>query len=287
MWTYLDCVPCFIRQALDAARFVSEDEVLHERVLRRILDATSRMEFDNPPPYMGGEVHRIVREETGSSDPYEQIKRRSTVAACALVESARDQIDAAPDPFDAAVRFAIAGNVMDFALSAVWDEARIKATFADALTRPIARSEVGRLKEDAETAALILYIGDNAGETVLDGLLLERLSQGRVTYVVKGGPVVNDATREDAHAAGIGDLARIVDTGSDAPGVILKDTSQEFRNLFRLADLVIAKGQANYESLSGSREGIYFLTQVKCAVVARDAGASVGDWLCTRSAPSH
>jgi hypothetical protein len=232
---------------------------------------------------MGCQIHRIVREETGSPDPYAQIKRRSTEAALRLLPTARDRVAAAADPFDAAVRFAIAGNVMDFALSAAWNEERIEATFAEALTRPIVRSDVGRLKEDAGIAALILYIGDNAGETVLDGLLLERLPRGRVTYVVKGAPVVNDATREDALAAGIGEFARIVDTGSDAPGVILQDTSREFRDLFRLADLVIAKGQANYESLSGSREGVYFLTQVKCPVMARDAGASVGDWLCERS----
>jgi uncharacterized protein with ATP-grasp and redox domains len=104
-----------------------------------------------------------------------------------------------------------------------------------------------------------------------------------VRFAVKGGPVINDATREDAEAGGVGELARIVDTGTDSPGVILEDCSPEFRDAFETADLVIAKGQANYETLADCGREVFFLTQVKCPVVARDTGAEVGDWLCVRT----
>jgi hypothetical protein len=192
------------------------------------------------------------------------------------------RVEAAGDPFEAAVRFAIAGNVMDFSLASSWDGSRIEESLDEALSKTLARSDVEELRDAAGTAALILYIGDNAGETVFDRLLLERLPEGRVVYAVKGAPVINDATREDAGAAGVGELVRVVDTGADSPGAILEDCSQEFRDFFTLADVVIAKGQANYETLCDCGREVFLLTQVKCQVVARDTGAAVGDWMCLR-----
>jgi len=280
MRTYIDCVPCFVRQALAAARLVSSDEAAHERVLRRVLDAGSRIGFEHSPPYIGREIHRIIREETGSSDPYADIKRHSTEAALELLGATRARVETASDPFDAAVRFAIAGNVMDFALAATWDGTKIGEALDGALSKDLAASDVGELEEAAGTAATILYIGDNAGEIVLDRLLLERLPEGRVKFAVRGSPVINDAVREDAEASGIGQVAEVVDTGSDAPGVILDDCSGEFRELFSLADVVIAKGQGNYESLCDCGREVFFLTQVKCDVIARDTGAPVGGWMC-------
>ena len=282
MRTFLDCVPCFVKQALAAARLVSSDEALGERVLRRVLGQASRLEFDRSPAHMGGEIHRIIREETGSADPYADIKRRSTEIALAQLDATRARVDAAPDPFDAAVRFAIAGNVMDFALASTWDGNRIGESLEEALSKALVRSDVEELRQTARTAAIILYIGDNAGEIVFDRLLLERLPAGRVSFAVKGGPVINDATREDAEAAGVDEVAKIVDTGADSPGTILDYCSHEFRDLFSLADVVIAKGQANYETLCDCGREVFFLTQVKCAVIARDTGAQVGDWVCMR-----
>ena len=280
MRTFIDCVPCFVNQALAAARMVSQDEAVHERVLRRVLDAGSRIPFDRSPPHIGREIHRIIREETASADPYADIKRRSTETALDHLDDARTRVEAAADPFEAATRFAIAGNIMDFALAATWDGTRVEEALEAALTRKMDISDVGKLKEAVREAASILYIGDNAGEIVLDRLLLEQLPPGRVKFAVKGAPVINDATRDDAEASGISGVAEVVDTGSDAPGVIFDDCSPEFSDLFSLADVVIAKGQANYETLCDCGREVFFLTQVKCPVIARDTGAPVGGWIC-------
>jgi len=282
MRTFLDCVPCFVRQALDASRLVSSDESVQERVLRGVLEVASLIPLDRSPPHMAREIHRIIRKETGSADPYAEIKRSSTEIALAHLDAARERVLAAADPFEAAVRFAIAGNVMDFALASTWDGNRIETSLSDALDKELFRSDIKELKGTVETAALILYIADNAGETVFDRLLLEQLPAGRVRYAVKGGPVINDSTREDAAASGIGELARIVDTGTDSPGVILEDCSSEFRDLFSLADAVIAKGQANYETLCDCGREVFLLTQVKCPVIARDTEGKIGDWICMR-----
>ncbi len=282
MRTFLDCVPCFVKQALAAARLVSTDEAVHERVLRRVLAQGSRLAFDKSPAHMARAMHRIIREETGSPDPYADIKRRSTEIALAQLDAARERVNASADPFEAAVRFSIAGNIMDFAMASTWNENSIEEALDKALDKTLARSDVAALKQATETAALILYIGDNAGEIVFDRLLLERLPAGRVRFAVKGGPIINDATREDAEASGLAELACIVDTGTDSPGVILEDCSREFRELFALAGLVIAKGQANYETLGDCGREVFLLTQVKCPVIARDTAAAVGDWICMR-----
>lgn len=110
---------------------------------------------------------------------------------------------------------------------------------------------------------------------------------GKVDYAVKGAPVINDATLEDALAAGLDEVAELIDNGSDAPGTILSDCSATFRRYFDDADLVMAKGQANYESLSCAEREIFFLTQVKCPVIGRDLGKPVGSWIIREYKGSH
>lgn len=264
---------------------VSTDEDVGERVLRRVLEAAARMRMDFPPPFMGRTIHRIIREETGSADPYAALKRESTQTASRLSGSVEQHIKAAPDPFEAAVRYAVAGNVMDYALVSTWDPEKINVCFAEALSKPIDRAAVRSLEKSVAAASRILYIGDNAGETVFDKLLIQRLPANTVTYAVKGSPIINDAIREDAEDAGINAFAKIVDNGSDAPGTILDLCSVVFRDLFEAADVVIAKGQANLETLNRCDRDVFFLTQVKCPVIARDLNANVGDWVVEHYQP--
>ncbi|MFC1601009.1 DUF89 domain-containing protein [Candidatus Sumerlaeota bacterium] len=280
MKTFLDCVPCFIQQSLNVTRDLSQDEGLAQNVLRRVLAAVARMPMDRPPPYMGLEIHRIIRDEIGCADPYARLKEQSTRTAIELLPEARRLMAGAADSFEAAVRIAIAGNIMDFALMANWDEARIRDSLFSAMDRPLVRNDVPQLKEAASNAASVLFIGDNAGEVVFDKLLLELLPPGRVTFGVKSSPIINDATRADAEAAAIQEVARIMDNGADAPGTILEICSEEFQHCFEQADVVIAKGQGNYETLSGvDKKGLFFLLMAKCPVVARDIGCQVGDFI--------
>ena len=277
--TYLDCIPCFLRQTLEVTRLVSgQDEVMAERALRRVLTATHSFRLDLPPPYMGRQIHRIIREVTGCKDPYADLKQKSTETALVLSKSVEQSIQDSSHPFRAAVRFSIAGNVMDYANASGWDGDGIDRCIDDALSKPLDEDALNTLERDAGNAKDILFIADNAGETVFDRLLIQRLPQNAVTYVVKGAPVINDATREDAEMAGIGEVARIVDTGSDAPGTILDFCSTEFCEVFDEADLVIAKGQANLETLFGCHREVFFLTQIKCPVIARNVGGEVGEW---------
>jgi uncharacterized protein with ATP-grasp and redox domains len=129
----------------------------------------------------------------------------------------------------------------------------------------------------------ILYLGDNAGEIVFDRLLIEQLPCEKITFVVKGRPILNDAVMEDAQIVGLTDMVDVIDNGSDAPGTILESCSETFRRRFDQSDLIIAKGQGNYETLSEVDKNIFFLVRPKCSVLARHLGREIGSLVLSGS----
>jgi uncharacterized protein with ATP-grasp and redox domains len=272
MRTYLDCYPCFLRQALDAARKAGAGVEQQKAVLSRVLDVLREVEPSSTPPEIGCRVHRIVRRVVSDGDPYQAAKEASTHQALALYPRLKALVAQADEPLDAAVRLSIAGNIIDLGPAQEYD---LWSTVERVLAQPYAVDDRLALRAALSSAGRVLVLADNAGETVFDRLLIETLDVP-VTYAVKGGPVLNDATREDALAAGVGRVAEIVDTGSNAPGTILDWCSEEFRRLYEGAELVVAKGQANYETLSEEGPEVFFLLQAKCPIIARDAGVPVG-----------
>jgi len=276
MRTYLDCFPCFVRQALDAARFATEDEEVHKKVVRDVLCLTAGMDMHQPPPVIGQQVHRLIREITGQEDPYHEQKRRSNELALRLYGEMEQDVQEAPDPLEAAIRLAIAGNILDFGMNSRLEHAHAEKVIGAALRDEFDSTELSAFSAAVNQAEDILYLGDNAGEIVFDRVLIEKLPHAKVTFVVKGSPVINDVTMEDAEAAGLIDLVEVITNGSDGPGTILQSCSSAFRERFRRADLVIAKGQANYESLSDIDKNVFFILKAKCPVIARDLGCEIG-----------
>lgn len=279
MQSYTECIPCFVRQAHDALKLVGSDERDTHQALQRVLVETARFPLDHTPPAMAQTIHRIIREELDHADPYVQIKADSTRLALRLAEEAKGVIDSSIDPFRMAVRFSIAGNIMDFALVANWNRLNLADFIEETRLRSLDDGAVEKLRSAVAEAENILFLGDNAGETVFDRLLIEQMLGKKVVYAVKSAPVINDATLAEARAAGLHEVAELVENGSDAPGTILDDCSGEFCRYFEDADLVIAKGQANYETLSSVTRPVFFLTQVKCPVIGRDLGEPVGSWV--------
>ena len=250
-----------------------------ERVLEAVRGKIASFPADHPPAEMARDIHELVRLVSGVRDPYAWIKGVSNEVCRSCMRRVRKQVERSPDPLSTAVKLAIAGNVIDydaFPASRMSPSDVVEAVGAT-LSQPLSGDSPEDLRRAAEDANAILYIADNAGECFLDRPLLERLPLRRLTYAVRGRPVLNDATREDAYAAGIQDLCPVVDTGDCAPGIVIDRCSREFLDVFEGSDLVVAKGQGNYESLSDRRDRIYvFLTKVKCAVIARDIGFPVG-----------
>lgn len=275
MKTNLDCMPCFLRQSLDACRIVNDDEDLHAMLLQDTLRCISDMDMRKSPPEMARIIHRMIRQTIGSDDPYRQIKDESNELALAMLPRLRDDLAAAADPLDLAVRFSIAANIIDCGVDIDRSPQRITADLEQAAQAPIAGS-TGQLARLVDQAASILFLADNAGEIVIDRLLIEQLPAGRVTVAVRGLPIINDATYDDAITAGLDEVATVIDNGADIPGTVVAECSDAFREAYQAADLIIAKGQGNYETLSHCSEPILFLLKAKCPVVAADLDLPIG-----------
>jgi uncharacterized protein with ATP-grasp and redox domains len=283
MKTDLDCIPCLLRQSLEAARMVSADASLHEQILRDTLKWMQEMDFNQSPPALGQRVHRRLRRMTGAADPYRTAKDRLNRLALELIPAYQTLLETDGDPLQMAVRLAIAGNMMDMGVNANLTEADVRQTMEQALQAPF-WGEMEKFRQAIAGAQSILYLADNAGEIAFDRLLVEQLPTGRVTVAVRGHPVINDATLQDAQAVGLDQIVEVVENGSDAPGTLLHDCSADFRRRFAEADLIIAKGQGNFETLSDAPGNLFFLFKVKCRVVASHVGQPIGMQVLMQSA---
>jgi len=283
MRIFLDCIPCFVRQALDAARLATDDMQIHEQVLREVLAVAKDLDMSQSPPVIGQKIHRLIRELVEIEDPYRDIKKRFNNAALKLYPRMRQHIIESEEPLVTAIRLAIAGNIIDFGVNSRLHESELEKTISDCLAAEFFDKQLEAFRRAANEAEKILYIADNAGEIIFDRLLIERLPIEKVTVVVKGSPVINDATMEDAVLAGLHKIVEVIDNGSDAPGTILETCSQVFVDRFKEADLVIAKGQGNYETLSDVDKNMFFVLKAKCPVIARDLGCEVGEMIFRES----
>jgi uncharacterized protein with ATP-grasp and redox domains len=282
MQTAAECIPCFVRQAAEAVMLCGESLVPREVILRRILHELADADWSGSPPEVSQLLHRIIREETASLDPYRALKDRMNQLALAALPACRELIAKAADPQEAVVRIAVAGNLLDAGAKIQIQPEDLPGMLASLWEQPLA-GDPQELFRAAAAAERILFLTDNAGEIVLDRLLIEALPYHKVTVAVRGRPVLNDALHEDAILAGIPDLVPVIDNGSDAPGTVLADCSEAFLEHFHHADLIIAKGQGNYETLSQVAAPIFFLFTVKCPLVAAHIGSPTGTLVAKRT----
>ena len=283
MRIFLDCIPCFVRQALDSARLATDDEQIHEKVVREVLRLAADLDMSQSPPAIGQQIHRSIRSLVGQDDPYRRIKNRFNNLALKLYPELRKQIVSSNNRLETAIRLAIAGNIIDFGVDGSVNESDLNKAISESLTADFDSMQLQSFQDAIEQAEGILYLADNAGEIVFDRLLIEQLPYEKVTVVVKGMPVINDAMMEDAVVAGLPRIVEVIDNGSDGPGTILESCSHDFRKRFDDADFLIAKGQGNYETLSDLDKDIFFVLKAKCPVIARHLGCEIGEMILRRS----
>jgi len=277
MKTYIDCIPCLFKQVLDSSRMYTASPVVQERLMREVMGWCRKLDMSKPIPVMGRQIYRRLRRITGVADPYSTHKRAHNRMALRLLPGLRRKLAAARDPFGLAVKISMAGNIIDMGGAGDVSLRGVRRALGQALTEPV-KGDIRAFRAAARAAKDILYITDNAGEIVFDRLLIEQLGPERVTVAVRGAPVLNDAIMADARAAGLHKIcAALTDSGSDAPGTILADVPPRFMKLFKRADMVIAKGMGNYETLCDAPRPVYFLFRAKCPMVAKHAGVRVGD----------
>lgn len=277
MKIYLECLPCMLRQVLEAAQMTNDDSVIQQSIMDKAIDTLSKYRCFSCAPMLCEAMHKIVKEHTGVEDPYAEIKAQDISQALRLEPLIRSFSLRDKELLFNALKVSATGNIMD---SALYTNLNIEACLQEELEKPFGICDYGYFLEDISKAKQILIIGDNAGEVVFDKILAEYLAKKhQVIYAVRDVAIINDATLEDALKTGIIDYAKVVSTGCSMPGAVLEACSLEFTELFNNADVVISKGQGNFEALSDTTRNVYFLLKAKCQRIAEEIGTELNDYV--------
>ena len=279
----LDCYLCLLRQSLEAARYATTDESVQRAVLCNATRLVLDHGYDAPPPQIGRAIHRLIKEVTGNPDPYRTEKDRFNRAMLEQLPRMRRFVTEAEDSLLMAVKLAIAGNSIDAALGKLKEE-DVDAAFRRAVGQSL-NGDYEAFAHAVEKAESIFLLTDNAGEIVCDRILVEYLTgtlQKRVSAAVRGVPILNDATLDDAQISGLAGVIPVISNGNDGLGTFLDECTDDFLERFCSADLVIAKGLANYETLIDNKtewqpRQIAFLFKSKCPFISNYAGTKLGD----------
>ncbi len=271
-----ECIACMFKQLMNTVRLASDDDAVHLRAMQELGRRVQDAHFDQTPAALSQDVYTVVTEVTGVADPYADQKRETNRTARRMLTHVEALVQDAPDPLDTALHLAAAGNIIDAGIGHAFD---IEHDVIALLDRPFAISAIDQFRDELRPGRRLLYLGDNAGEIVFDTVLVKMLTQAglQVTYTVKAGPIINDATLEDAVFAGMPELATVITTGSNAIGVDFARVSAEFMSAFRASDIILGKGHGNFETCNERPENLYFLLKAKCPLVAEALGVALGD----------
>ncbi len=285
MKTFVDCIACKVRQATDVVKRCTDDPLLQEKALKEMLSLITELPFDRPPVAIRRDVEEVVKSVLGVNDAYLEHKRISNQIGALLYPYVKEIVEKSDNRLKTAIKLAVTGNIIDFGMFTIDEinEQKVRDTIAQGLEQLPEIDHTENLIERINESENIWYIADNCGELYFDRVLIEELPKGKVTVIVRGGPILNDATIKDAEKTGITKIAKVLPDGYNAPALILDKCDPQIREGFFDADLVICKGQGNYESLSEAGRRIFFLLTVKCNVVARDIGCKLGEIMILRS----
>lgn len=276
MEVFLDCLPCMLRQVLEASRMATNQSEIQAAVMDKSVRALAGYKNYSCSPEIVCAMHKIVKELTGVNDPYKKIKERDLRAAKEVLPLLEQFQEKTQNSLYWSLKIAAVGNILD---SAINGNVNIQSCVEQELWKEFKICDINILEDKLTTAGTILIIGDNAGETVFDKVFLNSLSPFQLVYAVRDEPVINDATIQEAISSGLSESAEIISTGCSAPAAILEQCSAEFLNIFNRAEIVISKGQGNFEALSDCGRTVFFLLKAKCPVIAEKLGVDLNDYV--------
>jgi len=271
-----ECIPCLIGHAIHVAKMVTNDDVVRHDIIKKTLIDAGNMDLTMSPPEQARIIHKMIKTASGISDPYQEVKDLSTEFALKLMPDVREKIENSKNKFETIVRLVIAGNIIDYGAIRDFDLDNARKRIFEVFDMPIDINAIKLLEKSMDKAKKIFYMADNCGEAVFDRLLIERYSD-KITLGVRGDAILNDITPREIEASEL-DIVPYVHTGDTTPGVSMLHSSEEFLNEMRSADLVISKGQGNFETLNEYDKPIFFLLRIKCQIIADLIGnAKLGD----------
>jgi uncharacterized protein with ATP-grasp and redox domains len=271
------CFFCFARgfeKLIEKENLTVDDK---NSFTREMTNLYNKVGTDFLTPEFSRSLHKILKGYTNNSDPYKEEKRNSNDLVLGMYKDLKERILQSDNPFDTALRLAIAGNIIDFAVSSNFN---LQSTVENVLHSDFAIDHSKYLEQAIYKADTVLYLGDNCGEIVFDKLFIETINHSNVIYAVRGAPVSNDVTLDDALYVKMDTVARVISNGHDAPSTLVNSCSTEFKDMFNKADVIISKGQGNLEGLlNETGKDIYFLLMIKCDVIAECLGVKKGEFV--------
>ncbi|HPO49164.1 MAG TPA: ARMT1-like domain-containing protein [Spirochaetota bacterium] len=285
MKTYVDCIPCFYRQIIEASRLAG----LEDSTIKEIIDETGKIleesKLDSTPPEVVGNIYEILRKRLGNIDFYKQIKEKSNNLALSVYDLIKEKVSSSEDSLLTAIEMAIAGNIIDFGVK--------NSINVEKEVEKILKKENQFLKNNnnnffayeefnslLEKSKKIVYLADNSGEILFDRVLIEEIKRLfpkiNIIFAVKETPVINDALKEDALFCKLDKYSTVVSSGSKIPGTMLDLCSKDFLELYKDSDIVISKGQGNFESFTDKNKPVFYLFMAKCQQVAKEVGCEIG-----------
>lgn len=281
MKLFLDCIPCFQKQVLFTVKDL--DDKLKSKILRKVMILLCDTSWELTPDEIANKAYNLIREETGIADPYKQIKKQSNKMAMELYPKLKTEMKSIrqKDRLYIAANLAIAGNIIDYGPAFEFD---LGKTIEEVLNKKPAINDFDILTDKVMSAQNLLYFADNAGEIALDKMFIQEMITIRgkpfnhISFVVKGGPIINDAMIEDAYEVGIDKLPNVVfyKIGNGQEGTGPNRWEDVVKEWIKEHDLVISKGQGNFEGLS-ENSNIFFMLIAKCPVIAKEIGVNVKD----------
>lgn len=287
------CVPCVIKQCERLVYALRPDDKSSETTENTIsqirhyaLEVASQLTLQDPPSKFTSQVLAKVYDLLKTDDPYLTIKTAQNEMGKKIYNLVHKEVNKSSDPIHAAIKYAACANIIDVGPAAIYSAQDPKIPLLDDInlmaSKPLARDDYKIFKEKFRSAEKILYVLDNSGEIFLDKLLIERLKGPKITMVVKSQAILNDAMQQDAVSAGLDSLGEIIavnkkETNCRYLGVDFDCATDEFKDAFDQADIVIAKGHANFESLVDCERDCFFILMAKCPVVAQKLGVNIKD----------
>ena len=284
MNTTLDCLPCFFKQVLESGKLLGLTPESIKHIMDEIANELKDFPLEMVPPQMAYHMQRMFVEKSGKEDPYREVKEMSNRQAMAVIDQLRTIVRESENPLETAAKLACAGNIIDY--GAFPGGIDVEAEITKILQQDQSAGKDGKsslfdfesFTQALGSAKRVMYIGDNAGEIVFDRVLLETIAetypQAELYFVTRGNPILNDVLVKDAFDCGLDSVATIVSSGSKTPGLVLSEADPDFLKLYHGADMVISKGQGNFEALSQAEGPIFFLFIIKCEVIMRHIGGS-------------
>lgn len=272
----LDCLECIAAQALRAARIATDDPEKQRRILNEVLVRIPDMDMNESPAALSKIAYDLTQEISGQDDPYAALKQAQNEQALALEPELRAYLRQATDPMETALHLSAAGNVIDLGVQDS-DTIDIHTAIKDALHQRFAVDHTPQFRESLATCSDLLFLLDNAGEIVFDKLLIEQLSKiTTVTAVVKKAPILNDVTMADAIQVGLTDVCPVIDNGGPFIGAPLSQIPAWFRERMEAADVIVGKGQGNYETIDDFPGNVFLILKTKCEIIAEHMGVKKG-----------